>query len=80
MSLLTKLVGGSIAETAKEVADVVDKFVGPPGEKATFKTVAAKMAAVIAPESVSMNHSPASAGFSLCSFLSGNTNQIRPEP
>ena len=44
MSWLTKLVGGSIAETAKGVADVVDKFVETPDEKAAFKTVMAKMA------------------------------------
>ena len=30
MSWLTKRVGGSIAETAKGVADVVDKFVETP--------------------------------------------------
>lgn len=40
----SKLIGGSIAETAKGVADVVDKFVETPDEKAAFKTVMAKMA------------------------------------
>lgn len=44
MSFLTKLIGGSITETAKGVADVVDKFVETPDEKAAFKTVMAKMA------------------------------------
>ena len=40
----SKLIGGSIAETAKGVADVVDKFVETPDEKAAFKTVMAKLA------------------------------------
>jgi len=44
MKFLSKLIGGSIAETAKGVADVVDKFVETPDEKAAFKTVMAKMA------------------------------------
>jgi hypothetical protein len=44
MSWITKLVGGSIAETAKGVADVVDKFIETPDEKAAFKTVMARMA------------------------------------
>ena len=41
---LSEMVGGSIAETAKGVADVVDKFIETPDEKAAFKTVMAKMA------------------------------------
>ena len=44
MNFLTKLIGGSITETAKGVADVVDKFIETPDEKAAFKTVMAKMA------------------------------------
>jgi len=44
MDFLSKLIGGSIAETAKGVADVVDKFVETPDEKTAFKTVMAKMA------------------------------------
>jgi hypothetical protein len=44
MKFLTKLIGGNIAETAKEVADVIDKFIETPDEKAAFKTVMAKMA------------------------------------
>lgn len=44
MSWLTRIVGGSIVETAKGVADVVDKFVETPDEKTAFKTVMARMA------------------------------------
>lgn len=44
MGWLPKLIGGNIAETAKGVADVVDKFVETPDEKAAFQTVMAKMA------------------------------------
>lgn len=44
MGFLDKLIGGSIAETAKGVADVVNKFVQTPDEKAAFKQVMAKMA------------------------------------
>ena len=44
MNFLTKMIGGSLAETAKGVADVVDKFVETPDEKAAFKTVMAKLA------------------------------------
>lgn len=44
MGFMSKLVGGSITETAKGVADVVDKFVETPDEKTAFKTVMAKMA------------------------------------
>lgn len=44
MGWLNKLVGGSIAETAKGVADVVDKFIETPDEKRAFETVMARMA------------------------------------
>lgn len=44
MAFLSKMIGGSLAETAKGVADVVDKFVETPDEKTAFKTVMAKMA------------------------------------
>ena len=44
MRFFSKLIGGSITETAKGVADVVDKFVETPDEKAAFKTVMAKLA------------------------------------
>lgn len=44
MGFLSKLIGESVTETAKGVADVVDKFVETPDEKAAFKTVMAKMA------------------------------------
>ncbi len=44
MSWLSKLIGGGIVETAKGVADIVDKFIETPDEKAAFKTVMARMA------------------------------------
>ena len=44
MGWLSKLVGGGLTETVKGVADVVDKFVETPDEKAAFQTVMAKMA------------------------------------
>jgi hypothetical protein len=44
MGWLSKIVGGSITETAKGVADVVDKFIQTPDEEAAFKTVMARMA------------------------------------
>jgi len=44
MGFWSRLIGGGIAETAKGVADVVDKFVETPDEKAAFKTVMARMA------------------------------------
>jgi len=44
MSWLTNFISGGIVETAKGVADVVDKFVETPDEKAAFKTVMARMA------------------------------------
>ena len=44
MSWIAKLIGGSVVETAKGVADVVDKFVETDDEKAAFKTVMARMA------------------------------------
>ena len=44
MSWIAKLIGGSVVETAKDVANVVDKFVETPDEKAAFKTVMARMA------------------------------------
>ena len=44
MGWLSKLVGGGVTETVKGVADVVDKFVETPDEKAAFQTVMAKMA------------------------------------
>ena len=44
MGWITRLVSGGITETAKGVADVVDKFVETPDEKAAFKTVMARMA------------------------------------
>ena len=44
MRFFSKLIGGSITVTAKGVADVVDKFVETPDEKAAFKTVMAKLA------------------------------------
>jgi len=55
MKFLSKLIGGSIAETAKGVADVVDKFVETPDEKAAFKTVMAKMAQEPALAQVELN-------------------------
>ena len=44
MGFIDKIIGGSITETVKGVADVVDKFVETPDEKAAFKQVMAKMA------------------------------------
>ena len=44
MGWLSKLIGGGVTETVKGVADVVDKFVETPDEKAAFQTVMAKMA------------------------------------
>ena len=44
MGWLSKLVGGGLTETVKGVADVVDKFVETPDEKAAFQTIMAKMA------------------------------------
>ena len=44
MNWFSKIVGGSIAETAKGVADVVDKFVQTPDEKAAVQQVMARMA------------------------------------
>lgn len=44
MGWLGKLIGGSVTETAKGVAEVVDKFIETPDEKAAFKTVMARMA------------------------------------
>lgn len=44
MGWLASFIGSNIAETAKGVADVVDKFVETPDEKAAFKTIMAKMA------------------------------------
>lgn len=43
-SWFSGLAGSSIAETAKGVADVVDKFIETPDEKAAFQTVMARMA------------------------------------
>ncbi len=44
MGWLSKLIGGSITETAKGVADVVDRFVETDDEKRAFKVVMARMA------------------------------------
>jgi len=55
MSWITKLVGGGIAETAKGVADVVDKFIETPDEKTAFKTVMARMAQQPALAQVELN-------------------------
>jgi len=44
MGWFSKLIGGGITETVKGVAEVVDRFVETPDEKAAFKTVMAKMA------------------------------------
>ncbi len=44
MGWFSKLIGGGITETVKGVAEVVDKFIETPDEKAAFKTVMAKMA------------------------------------
>jgi len=44
MSWITNFISGGVVETAKGVADVVDKFVETPDEKAAFKTVMARMA------------------------------------
>ena len=44
MGWLTSLISGGVVETAKGVADVVDKFVETEDEKTAFKTVMARMA------------------------------------
>jgi hypothetical protein len=44
MGWLGRFVGGGVVETAKGVADVVDKFIQTDDEKAAFKTVMARMA------------------------------------
>jgi hypothetical protein len=44
MGWLTGLISGGVVETAKGVADVVDKFVETEDEKTAFKTVMARMA------------------------------------
>jgi hypothetical protein len=44
MGWLTNLISGGVVETAKGVADVVDKFVETEDEKTAFKTVMARMA------------------------------------
>ena len=55
MGWLAKLAGGGIAETVKGVAEVVDRFVETPDEKAAFKTVMAKMAQEPALAQVELN-------------------------
>ena len=55
MSFITKFFSAGVTETVKGVADVVDKFVQTPDEKAAFDIIMARMAQEPALAQVELN-------------------------
>jgi len=55
MGWFSKILAGGVTETISDVANVVDKFVETPDEKAAFKTVMARMAQAPALAQVELN-------------------------